>query len=334
VTAPAAAARRADLADRPESPADRAEGGAGPAAAADPRRVGVRALEWISAHRHGFGLGPDPLAPGTDVNRTWKPLGELAQVCAVVRRRTSRSDPAHGLAADLLAHAWRLTGHGRLFADLARLEPFATYPLEVYAAFAAEGLREPRFEELAAAVARTGGWRTTEQQPNRRLGILNCERRAGLPGHGAAAPALRRTWLGTLPEPWTFERTAGYTLTHVVFHLTDWGLRPGDVPADVAGYLETWLPPWLDTCAEDAQWDLTCELLAVAAALPRPLPPAACADAWTALARAQDGAGCLPELGAARGRPAAPRVFATSYHSTLMAAFAAFLTLGRAGGTA
>ena len=298
------------------------------AVAARARQTAEAAMAWLSAHRDGFGLGEDPLAAGTDANRTWKPLGELAQMCAVVSRLVPPGDHLHDLACDLLAHAWQQTGRGRLLHDLMRLEPFATYPLEVYAAFACGGLRHPGIEQAAATVTASRGWRMTEQQPNRRLGVANTERRTGVRPHGTPARLLRRTWLGALPEPWTFERTAGYTLTHVVFHLTDWGLRPQAVPRDVAHYLQAWLPPWLDTCVEDEQWDLTCELLASGASLPQPLPAAFTADAWAHLTRAQDAAGALPEVGAT-GRDRPPEGFGSCYHSTAMAAFAAVLTLTR-----
>ncbi|MFD9204371.1 DUF6895 family protein, partial [Streptomyces anthocyanicus] len=129
-----------------------------------------------------------------------------------------------------------------------------------------------------------------------------------------------------LPEPWTFERAAGYTLTHVVFHLTDWGLTPLGIPPQVADYLHQWLPPWLDTCLEDGQWDLSCELLAVAGSLPGPPDLTMLRDSWAKLARAQDPSGAVPEVGSGReGHPVADD-FAGCYHSTLMTLFAAVLT--------
>ncbi|MET8223309.1 hypothetical protein [Streptomyces sp. NPDC005301] len=305
----------------------------------DVRGVAEAALDWISASRAGFRLGDGALAPDGDVNTSWKPLGELAQVCVCVRRATDPGDPLHRTASDLLDFAWHQTDKGALFHELQHLEPFATYPLEVYAAFASAGLRHRGYEEAAATVARTRGWRVTEQEPNRRLSVLNSERRSGIPEHDGFPEALRRTWLGGLPEPWTFERAAGYTLTHVVFHLTDWGLIPQGLPPSVATYLRHWLPPWLDTCLEDGQWDLSCELLAVAASLPRLPERAVLQDAWTRLAAAQDDDGAVPEVGPVHGDRAAVTGFAGCYHSTLMAAFAAVLTLGRidgdgSGGTA
>ncbi|MFF8289426.1 DUF6895 family protein [Streptomyces sp. NPDC016309] len=300
-----------------------------PAATTDVRRLAESALGWLSDNRAGFRLGDDALEPDADVNGSWKPLGELAQMCACVRRHTRPGTVLHDTASDLLRHAWRETRDGALFLDVQRLEPWATYPLEVYAAFTSGGLRHPAYEEFLTGIVRTRSWRTTELLPNRRLSILNSERRTGITPHEAAGTALRRTWLGALPEPWAFERTAGYTLTHVVYHLTDWGHDVRGVPADVAAYLDTWLPAWLDSCVETQHWDLCGELLAVAASLPGPPAPEATEDAWRALARAQRPTGEITEVGRGPHGEEVPAVFVNCYHSTLVAAFAATLTAAR-----
>lgn len=303
-----------------------------PAEVSQAARVSRTALEWVDGHRDSFRLPDDVLDPGADVNRTLKPLGELAQLSLSIRAYSDPGSDRHRRASELLDFAWEQTRRGGLFLDLLRGEPFATYPMEIYAAFAAAGLRHSGFEELAGTVRRTRGWERIEQEPNRRLGVLNSERRVGLPPHGEPSAALARTWLGGLPEPWTFERTAGYGLTHVVFHLTDWGNAPHRMPPELGDYLATWLPAWLDTCLEAEQWDLGCELLAVAASLPDvssyPETARTVEAAWARIAEVQDAAGGIPENGA--GRPhEPPRDFAYCYHSTLMAAFAATLADAR-----
>ncbi|MFF3334002.1 DUF6895 family protein [Streptomyces sp. NPDC002888] len=295
------------------------------------RNVEEAAFAWVAAHGDDFALGDDALAADGQVNGSWKPLGELARVCASVARHTAATDPLHACASDLLTFAWRQTRQGELFVRLQRCEPFATYPLEVYAAFAAAGLRHAGYEAATARVARTRGWRLTEQAPTRRLGVLDAERRSGLRPQDETSSALRRTWLGGLPEPWTFERPSGYALTHVVFHLTDWGRATDGVPADLAAYLTDWLPPWLDTCLDAGMWDLSCELLAVAASLPGPPEPAVLRDAWERISAAQHTTGALPEERAATDGDVW-QDFTRCYHSTLMAAFAAALTLGRVDG--
>ncbi|MEU4980212.1 hypothetical protein [Streptomyces sp. NPDC021969] len=292
------------------------------------RDVAETALAWADAHRDAFTLGDDALAAHAEVDRTWKPLGELAQVCATVTALTGPADPLHTRARDLLAHAWEQTGRGALLPALQHQEPFATYPLEVYAAFAAAGLRHREYERAAATVARTRGWRLTEQDPTRRLGVLAAERHSGITRPADPDAVRDGTWLGGLPEPWTFERSVGYALTHVVFHLTDWGRAgPAGVPARLAQYLTQWLPPWLDTCLDAGLWDLSCELLAVAASVPGSLDPPALQEGWQRLAAARHPSGALPEVAAAPDDD-----FTHCYHSTLMAAFAATLTHVHLGG--
>ncbi|MER5209604.1 hypothetical protein ABT063_03185 [Streptomyces sp. NPDC002838] len=293
------------------------------------REVETAALTWLSAHRGDFALGDEALTADGQVDLTWKPLGELAQTCASIRLHTEPSDPLHACVSDLLEFAWQQTGRGELFLRLQRLEPFATYPLEVYSVFAAAGLRHAGYEAAAATVARARGWRLTEQEPTRRLGVLRAERRSGIYRPEKSAQALRRTWLGGRPEPWTFERSCGYALTHVVFHLTDWGRTTEGVPADLAAYLADWLPPWLDTCLDAGMWDLGCELLVVAGSLPGLPDSVMLQDAWVRIARAQYDSGALPEEDVG----AAPEPdFRHCYHSTLMAAFAAALTVERLTG--
>ncbi|MDO0909846.1 hypothetical protein QQM39_02900 [Streptomyces sp. DT2A-34] len=294
------------------------------------REVGAAAFAWLSAHRGDFALGEDALTADGHVDATWKPLGELAQTCASVRAHTPPSDPLHACAHDLLRFAWQQTGRGELFLRLQQTEPFATYPLEIYSVFASAGLRHPGYEAAAALTARTRSWRLTEQDPTRRLGVLKAERRSGIRRPERDAEVLRRTWLGGLPEPWTFERSSGYALTHVVFHLTDWGRTPAGVPADLAAYLAHWLPPWLDTCLDAGMWDLGCELLVVAASLPCPPDHTTLQHAWTTIARAQHDSGALPQQAPDprddAGADPEPD-FLQCYHSTLMAAFAAAQTV-------
>lgn len=138
-------------------------------------------LEWVHGHQDSFRLPDDVLAPHTSVNRTLKPLGELAQLTFSIRERSSPGSQRHRRASALLDFAWEQTGQGRLFLELLRGEPFTTYPLEIYAPFAAADLRHAGFEELAATVCGTHGWARLEQEPNRRLGVLNSERRVGFP---------------------------------------------------------------------------------------------------------------------------------------------------------
>ncbi|MFF1920619.1 DUF6895 family protein [Streptomyces sp. NPDC058221] len=318
----------------------------GPAGAALSVLPGVlrQALGWADAHRPGFVLPPDVLEPHTQVNATLKPLGELAQLCTTIRRSTAPDTPEHGVAGDLITFAWEQVHAGDLLLELLRGEPFAAYPYEIYAAFAGYGLRNEGFERLAGTLSTTRGWAHTEQHANRELGLVNSELRVGNAPHTDPDAVLARTWLGGLSEPWMFEGPSGYALTHTVFHITDWCCFPERMPAGIDTYLRTWLPPWVDGCLESRQWDLTGELLAVAAALPGPPPTDLLDAAWPALATAQAPSGAVPETGhplteAVTSQAAAPPgdagqepdpyPFLACYHSTLVTAFAAALSLKR-----
>ncbi|WNF27527.1 hypothetical protein RI138_12150 [Streptomyces sp. C11-1] len=313
-------------------PGDHASPGTSPspgAALAVLPRVLSRALAWTDAHRSHFTLPDDVLEPHTQVNATLKPLGELAQLGSTIRRATAPGTPEHELAGDLVTYAWQQVARGDLLLELLRAEPFAAYPYEIYAAFAGYGLRHEGFEALARPLTATRAWAHTEQHANRQLGLVNSERRVGVVTHTDAGGVLSRTWLGGLSEPWMFEGPSGYALTHTVFHLTDWGRMPDRVPERIDGYLRTWLPAWADGCLESGQWDLTGELLAVAAALPGP-PPTALLDAvWPVLADVQHTSGCVPETGVPvrEDAPPDPYPFIDCYHSTLVTAFAAALSL-------
>ncbi|MFT7836904.1 hypothetical protein Q5530_12210 [Saccharothrix sp. BKS2] len=291
-------------------------------------QVGERALEWLAANADRFRPARDPLDPDVDVDTSLKPLGELAQISVVLDREGVAGGRQRALARGLLDLVWEELGRGGLLVALLDAEPGAPYPLELYAPLWEAGLRHPPLEDLLRQTTGTRGWAAQEVLPTRALGILNAERRTGLPPHGDRDQAVRRTWLGRLPEPWTAERTTCYMVTHTVFHLTNWGQDPAGLPDDIADYLTTWLPVWVDVWCATEDWDLLGELLAVDACLPR------CAldeQVWTRYALAQRPDGLVPVRGRYPDADADPdQVFAECRHPTLVVAFAAALATSRA----
>ncbi|KUL38710.1 hypothetical protein ADL22_17325 [Streptomyces sp. NRRL F-4489] len=278
------------------------------------------ALGWLERRRDRFRLPPDATTDA-DPNLTLKPLGELAELTQFI----GSTHPLPGVRAaaeELFAFAWRETREGELFAELIRGEPYATYPVEIYGAFAQAGLRHPAVEELVLTTTGLRGWRVAREDHTRTLGVLNAERRIGLAQHADFDAEFARTGLGLRPEPWALDRKAAYGLTHDVFHLTDWGRNRHRLSPEAAGYLRLWLPSWLENWLEERLWDLVGELLAVAACLPGAPYDAA---AWQRLAGAQAADGGVPETGAVP-RPADPAEdFLACYHSTLVTAFAGTL---------
>ncbi|MEV6568482.1 DUF6895 family protein [Streptomyces kronopolitis] len=277
-------------------------------------------LGWLNGARGSFRLPPN-VTTDADPNRTLKPLGELAELTQLIGALHPR-DEIRRSARGLFAFAWNETRDGELFAELIRGEPFATYPVELYATFAQAGLRHADADELVGTTTRMRGWRVAREDHTRTLGVLNAERRLGLRPHADFAEVLALTGLGRLPEPWTLDRRAVYGVTHDVFHLTDWGRNRQRLSPEAAGYLRLWLPSWLDTWLEEETWDLAGELLAVTATLPAAPYDA---EAWQRLAAVQAADGSVPEIGAAPSSGDPADTFLACYHSTLVIAFAATL---------
>ncbi|MER5209605.1 hypothetical protein ABT063_03190 [Streptomyces sp. NPDC002838] len=287
--------------------------------------VGVRALEWLWAHRDGFRLEPD-VDPDVGFLERFKPVGELALICRVLFREGVAGSRQAELARRLLDHTWRHTlDGGRMLARGQRIEPLSPIPFEVYLPYKELGYSEPEVERATVLYHRLNSWASLELDPTRRLGLSAFQRRFGLTPRTREADLVGATWLAHTPEPWTVSGHIAYDITHTVFHLTDWGERPDGLPPDIADYLSTWLPVWIDDWQDLKRWDLLGELLVVDACLPR---PALDERAWEDFAAAQQPDGAMP---AVRTMPEGDpeEVFDIVYHPTLVAAFASVLATSR-----
>ncbi|MEV7471267.1 hypothetical protein AB0O20_32895 [Streptomyces kronopolitis] len=289
--------------------------------------VGDRALTWLDNNRERFRLAPADFADNATVTERLKPIGELGLNMQVLFREGVAGSRQKARAGQLLDFAWReLLDGGNVLARLQHDEPLSPVPLEIYATFHELGRRHPGLEEMLAISRRTTTWTTLEMVPNRRLGVLNAERKLGLAPSSDFDEAMARTWLGQLPEPWTVQLHIAYDITHTVFHLTNWGEAPDRIPPAVAEYLTRYLPAWLEDWADLEHWDLLGELLVVDACLPR---PALDAELWERYAAAQSPGGAVPiHHGMPQGDPA--QVFDQVHHPTLVAAFASAMATSRA----
>ncbi|PAZ16453.1 hypothetical protein CLM62_07735 [Streptomyces sp. SA15] len=288
--------------------------------------VGVRALEWLWAHRDGFRLQPD-VDPDVGFLERFKPVGELALICRVLFREGVAGSRQAELARRLLDHTWRHTlDGGRMLVRGQRIEPLSPIPFEVYLPYRELGYSEPEVERATVLYHGLNSWASLELYPTRRLGLAAFQRRFGLTSRPPEADLVGATWLGRTPEPWTVSGHIAYDVTHAVFHLTDWGEHPDGLPPDIADYLATWLPVWIDDWLDLKRWDLLGELLVVDACLPRPTLDE---RAWEGFAAAQQPDGAMP---AVRTMPEGDpeEVFDILYHPTLVAAFASVLATSRA----
>lgn len=289
--------------------------------------VGDRALTWLDEHREHFLLTPEDRASGAACIERLKPIGELVMNMQVLFREGVAGSRQHARAGQLLEFAWReLLDGGNVLAALQHDEPLSPVPIEIYASFHELGYRHPGLESALAVCRRTTTWTALEVVPNRRLGVLNAERKMGLTPSADFDRAVERTWLGRRPEPWTVQLQIAYDITHTVFHLTNWGEAPDRIPPAIAAYLELYLPVWMDDWAELENWDLLGELLVVDTCLPRPTLDA---RVWERFAAAQSESGAMPmQRGMPDGDPA--EIFDVVHHPTLVAAFASAMATSRA----
>lgn len=290
-------------------------------------RVGDRALAWLDANREHFRLTEEDLATNHGVVERLKPVGELAVNMRVLSREGVAGSRQHDSSVRLLDFAWReLLDGGNLLVRLQHYEPLSPVPLEVYGPFYELGYRNPGLEAAIALLRGTGSWCALEMSPNRRLGVLNAERKLGLVPSADFDRAVAATWLGRTPEPWAMDLPVAYDVTHTVFHLTNWGESPDGIPPALADYLMLYLPAWTADWAELEHWDLLGELLVVDACLPRPTLDA---TLWEKYAAAQSEEGAMPAQGA---MPEGDRaeVFDIVHHPTLVAAFASAMATSRA----
>jgi hypothetical protein len=289
---------------------------------ADLRKVAGRLLDrclaWLRAHLHRC----VPVAGDRETDApTHKRLGELA----VLARIVLRTDTGHeDTALLLLDHVWRQYRHGDALHERQLRHPTATDPLEVYAPLRATGRRHMPLERLLAHLHGRVAVRAVELVPNRRLSVLAAARATGLPGTDDTLAVVNATWLGRRPEPWLLDWEHAYAMTHTVFHVTDWGSRPGALPGHLQDYLGLWLPVWHDVWQESGDWDLVGELLATDRCLSVPGLPL---EAWRRLASQQRPDGLVPrDTG---GAPKDTDQFDRHFHSTAVAALAAALALSR-----
>ncbi|OEV00212.1 hypothetical protein AN217_23080 [Streptomyces qinglanensis] len=288
--------------------------------------VGDRALAWLDANRDHFRLTEADRARGDALMERLKPIGELAINMRMLSREGVAGGRQRERATSLLDFAWReLLDGGNVLVTLQHDEPFSPVPLEIYAVFHELGHRHPGLEAALRAPRATRAWQALEMVPNRRLGVLNAERRMGLEPSGDFAETLATTVLGRQPEPWAVQLHIAYDITHTVFHLTNWGEQPEGIPEELARYLELYLPAWAADWAELEHWDLLGELFIVDACLPHAALDGAL---WERYAAAQSPTGAMPVRGPMpEGDPS--DVFDLVHHPTLVSAFASAMATSR-----
>jgi hypothetical protein len=293
-------------------------------------QLGAGSLAWLhEQHQQGRGvLTADTIIDITDPDNDYKPLGECALAASLVLREQVAGARDKQRAHGLLEFAWQQLRSGDMLYERQLRHLLVSDPLETYGHFARAGYRHEALAELLGGIAGLRAAHAVEMYPNRKLAVANARRLAGIGGEPDWAALAAATWLGALPEPWAIDWATGYSVTHTVFHLTDWGARPHGLPAPMRSYLRDWLPVWADIWLELGQWDLATELLIVDACLDE---PACDPDNWRVLAAVQHEDGLLPrDTDPVEDDP--ERAFKDHEHTAVASIIAATLTLSRALG--
>ncbi|MFV8131526.1 DUF6895 family protein [Streptomyces syringium] len=289
-------------------------------------QVASKALAWLHAHHERGALPPGAASPDlADPDSQYKPLGEHALAGSLVLREAVSGTAEQRMARELVDFAWGQFRGGDLLYERTLRHTLITDALELYGSFARAGHRHGAFEQLLRHTTALASLRAAEMLPNRRLAVANAARLVGVDDGADWSALIRRTWLGGCPEPWAIDWMTAYHVTHAVFHITDWGARPGDLPPDIGRYLADWLPVWADIWAEAEQWDLFCELLIVGACLEEPWCDP---GAWAALAAVQHDDGLVPRDGEPVDDDPGQR-FLDHQHPAIVAAVAGCLTVSR-----
>jgi hypothetical protein len=290
--------------------------------------VADRALGWLRRHCELGSLPPGTTAELAHPDSVYKPLGETALAASLVLREGVATAQERKTARELLDFAWWELRGGDMFYERQLRYVMMTDPLELYTHFVRAGYRHERLDTLLEHLAGLVPVDAVEHVPNRRLAIANASRLAGIDRGIDWDRLIGATWLGNTPEPWVIDWMTGYSVTHAVFHITDWGARPEHLPQHIEDYLQLWLPVWLDVWREVQEWDLFAELMIVGSCLREPYRDPAL---WEELASVQHEDGLLPRDGKEVEGDAA-RIFLDHHHPTIVAAVAGTLALSRSSG--
>jgi hypothetical protein len=317
----------------------------------EPERPSVwgRGLSWIEAHRGYFVLPPGP--PDLDDLFPLKVLAELARIAEVLVR--SPRLPAHERerVTALSRLAWEQFGEGRLFTTLLTARPYVVLGT-MYSIFERLGYVHTETRALLAQLSGPGRVSARQFPPRSApemsapapfgkdgaavlaLGLALAWRQMGLPSSWSEEGLFPLTWLSRRPPVTTLSDAEAYSLTHVVFFMTDFGDRPEGLNRECREYLRERCPAWMDVLRRGANLDLYSELATVLACIGEPLPP----GVETVLRDAQADDGMLPGPGFRSQRrleaTADPdrRLFLENYHTTLAGILASFAaTVGLVG---
>lgn len=294
--------------------------------------IGCRACAWIEENLGAFKVTDrdDDLA----LVRQIKPLAELALTCDLLLR-SPNSDllypNARSFAHRILKFCWNELDGGEHLRRLILTYPDLYSLVTVYPPFFKAGLRDSRLEMGIEAVTHDRTVLAIEFPAWRLIDFSTALRALGFLSPWDEKKLLKLTWLGALPAPWSLSDSAAYSVTHVVFYLTDFGFKPNGLPVRHLRYLRRWAPVWSRYYARAANLDLLSEMLMVAFYIGAQEHVSGEVDH---LSSQQLPSGLVPgplpeEYLKAFGEQAEYRSFLANYHTTLVATMASLAGAAR-----
>jgi hypothetical protein len=301
--------------------------------------VWTEGLRWLEREREGFAL---PRGQEPELFRL-KALGELAAIAEVIWRRRELAADVRARVHALLEFAWREMEQGEVLSRYLHARPYpvlgTTYSVFERMGWRHEGVRQ-RLAELgqpgALAAVRAAAPKTTAEPVAAQygtdgvavlcLGLALSWEALRLPSPWQRTRLYPGTWLARRPPVEELSVPEGYSLTHTVFFMTDWGAEPEGLPETDRAYLEARGPRWMEAFRGRGHFDLYAEVAAALCCARVGVP----AEAEVVLGRAQQDDGAVPgpaERVAERTRGIEDperRRFVSAYHTTLAATLASF----------
>ena len=262
-----------------------------------------RALDWVERSQSLFARPAK--ADDASLSAWIKSLGEVAlagHLVATSAAAAELGDRGRGL----LGWAWSLLEEGRVLERLLEHAPARLALITIYPSFYRHGMTNQTLEELAVDLGKLGNRQVA-------LPLAALMRTVGKPGK-PLLEAARSRWLLRMQPGWMLGTQLGYSVTHTVFYLTDFGEHHDGLTSELLDYLRLWVPVWTEHYRRVGNFDLLGELIMIGSIVGQHAP----ASAWDTLITAQHDDGMVP---AARGEPPpdGKTPFERNYHATLVA---------------
>jgi hypothetical protein len=287
------------------------------------------ALDWTAHNLEScdpFINGPKP-----DVLRS-KAMAELAFMCDYYRRAAEGiRDQRVQKCVSFLQAVWLRPDYKELI--VRNPESLQLYVL-AYNSLVSCGMEDGSYREVIQRVVDHGYATAVEAVPFRLLDLRHVLDYGGFQHNlGAYDQLYQPTLLARMPPVVYLTDGDVYCLTHTLFYLADFGFKPVDKALEKQMETICWMVgTLLGIYLRVRDWDLVAELLLCCLCL-RWKPPVVFEAAWDSLLRAQlaDGYIPAPKFSLDRRKELNEKQWSTycfeeNYHTTLVAALAAFLS--------